>query len=302
MNILVHSGGAAKGSWGFGCYQRAAKSFVFDAYAGVSVGCLNAGMLAMGKYADLLALWENMSNDEVYIGANILDEIRHVAYNRFVYDSKPLWEKIQKFFHIADFQKPFTFGFVSRETGLYYSATPQDFTDDENFQRAVLASASFPEVFPAVPDLYMKDAQGNMMHLQHCIDGGVAHVSPLGDVLKYNPDLIFEINCQSLGMWSDSQTDNNSITQIERDISIMEFNMADADRKRFEDYNDFASQAAAQGIKLIKDSKPVKPYRLITVTPSIQMDSLNFNHAKEWMVAGYADADKVLKNATTETA
>lgn len=291
MNVFIITGGAAKGWHALGVYKRAKENYTFDAFAGISVGALFCGMIAMEKEAELDALSSNMSNDEIYIGANPLDEVRHVAFMKSVYDDKPLWEKVQKYFHIADFKHPFTFGFVSRETGLYYSVTPQDFPDDENLQRAILASASFPEIFPAVPDLYMNDPQGNLIHLKHCVDGGVAHVSPLGDVLKYNPDLIFEASCQSLGMWSDTQTDNNIITQTERDISVIQFNMCAYDRKLFTWINDAAKENPA----FMFGGKPRTYIPLTTITPSIDMSSLDFNHAKEWMAQGYTDAANFLK-------
>lgn len=290
MIALVLSGGGAKGSFQAGALNRVLETYsTFDYVSGVSVGALNGALFAQGRWNDMLAVWNNMSNDEVFTGNNPLDIVRHIGYDRYALNTAPLWEKVQKYVHKADFKIPFSFGFVSRETGKYYSLTPDDFADDANLQLGILASSAFPDVFPEVKMLYLKDGTC----LKHCIDGGLAHVSPLGDVVDKNPDTIIELSCQSIGeIWSDTQADNNIVTQFERDFSIMQFNESAFDRKIFTMVNDAAKENG--GVVTI-GGKPRKYINLITVTPSIEMNSLNFNDAKDWMQVGYADADSVLR-------
>jgi NTE family protein len=65
---LVLSGGGAKGAFQAAAerYAREEKGYNWDIIAGVSVGALNGGMLAMKKYARVQELWETISNGKVY--------------------------------------------------------------------------------------------------------------------------------------------------------------------------------------------------------------------------------------------
>ncbi len=66
---LVLSGGGAKGAFQFGALKyieevvkRAFPAFDYSIIAGVSVGALNGGMMAMGKYEGLQQIWNTVSN------------------------------------------------------------------------------------------------------------------------------------------------------------------------------------------------------------------------------------------------
>lgn len=69
---LVLSGGGAKGAFQFGAiqyieeyYKKQNPSFNYSIIAGVSVGALNATMLAMEKYEVLKEVWTTISADRV---------------------------------------------------------------------------------------------------------------------------------------------------------------------------------------------------------------------------------------------
>src|SRR5262245_65713901 len=67
---LVLTGGGARGAFQFGAeqYAREVKGYRWDVIAGVSVGTLNASMLAMEKYRQLEELWTTDLTGRIYTG------------------------------------------------------------------------------------------------------------------------------------------------------------------------------------------------------------------------------------------
>ena len=76
------------------------------------------------------------------------------------------------------FKIPLKIGRVNLSTGRY-----KFFINDENIHKQILASTAIPVIWSPVP--ITEDGTTHQW-----VDGGVRNVTPLGDVLSFNPDLI----------------------------------------------------------------------------------------------------------------
>ena len=98
---LILSGGGAKGAFQCGAekYAREVKGYNWDIIAGVSVGALNAAMLAMEKYQRLFEIWNTISNNKVYSGGfNLVSTIRLLFGAKSFYGNDPLNKMLQQEF------------------------------------------------------------------------------------------------------------------------------------------------------------------------------------------------------------
>lgn len=119
---------------------------------------------------------------------------------RAIADNTPLYEKLKKFARKENFEDcKFKCGFVSLNTGSFYSINVCDFISDDDFAKGVLASTTMPIVWPPVENINI-----NGTLIQQCVDGGVRNVSPLRyviDDIKNDPSTeeytIIIINCSS---------------------------------------------------------------------------------------------------------
>jgi NTE family protein len=182
---LVLSGGGAKGAFQYMAekYAREEKGYHWDLIAGVSVGALNAVMLAMEKYDRLDEIWKGISNEQVYTGGfNLWAIIRLLFGAKSVLGNDPLRRMIEAEYEPERINTELRIGAVSLQTGEYMVFTP-DFT---NFVDAVLASTAIPLVWSPVQI---------SPQYRDMVDGGVRNISPLGDVLDTDPDEIVVINC-----------------------------------------------------------------------------------------------------------
>ena len=146
---LVLRGGGAKGAFQAAAerYAREKKGYKWDIIAGVSVGALNAGMLAMGKYDRLQKMWETMSNDKVYTGKlNLWALVKMVFGAKSALDNGPLKRLIDEEFEPQLMNTDVRVGAVSLMTGEYHQFRP----NQPEFKDAVLASTAIPIIWAPV--------------------------------------------------------------------------------------------------------------------------------------------------------
>ena len=96
---LVLSGGGAKGAFQFAAekYAREVKGYRWQIISGVSVGALNAMILAMEKYNRLEELWTNISQEQIYTGKFNFWSLLKIAFGaKSIYSNAPLWKIIQE--------------------------------------------------------------------------------------------------------------------------------------------------------------------------------------------------------------
>ena len=198
---LVLSGGGALGAFQFGAVKyieeeikKKALNFDYSSISGVSVGALNAVMLASNQYENLKDVWENITYTSVFKGKLPFPSfIRPLLGFKSILSNKPLEKLINRHISLSKVDKKYSLyiGVVSLFDGKYYSLAPSDFKDDRNFRKTILASTSIPVLNRPVKKVSLKDGRV----LKFLIDGGIRHVSPLADVLADEPDILIVINC-----------------------------------------------------------------------------------------------------------
>lgn len=285
---LVLSGGGAKGAFQFMAekYAREVKGYHWDIIAGVSVGALNGTMLAMEKYDRLEALWQNISNEQVYKGKLNLWSILKIAFGaKSVYSNAPLWELLQQEYQPSKIAVDLRIGVVSLQSGEYVSFKPTD----PGFERAVLASTAIPVVWEPV---FITEEYSEM------VDGGVRNVSPLGDVLDADPDEVVVINC---GPDAPPRLDRPlgnalDIGMHALDVALNEIFVTDV--REFIRINRNVKQAEAQGAILTKENgRPFKYYDCKIIQPDEYLgDTMDFSTRATLMRmdAGWEKAREIL--------
>ncbi|MFQ5875386.1 MAG: patatin-like phospholipase family protein [Dehalococcoidia bacterium] len=285
---LVLSGGGAKGAFQFMAekYAREAKGYKWDIIAGVSVGALNGGMLAMEKYQRLQEIWETISNDKVYTGKmNFWAIVKLFFGAKSIYGNKPLWKMIDQEMERDKFKADLRIGVVSLWTGEYTVFRPAD----PGFNKAVLASTAMPIIWTPVDILPPH---------RDMVDGGVRNISPLGDVLDANPDEVVIINCNPREPSKRDEPLKNVLDIGKRSLEIALNEIFVTDIREFIRINKNVQEAAAGGVTLHNEKgKPFKYYNYKIIEPDQHLDdTLDFSRKaiEKSMKAGWEKAEEVL--------
>ncbi len=283
---LVLSGGGAKGAFQYGAVKyieevvkKKFPGFDYSVIAGVSVGSLNGGMLAMKKYDAMKTLWNTISDNKVYSGNTTFQIVlRIITGHKSALSNKPLTKVLAEHFHLKDVSPDYDYriGVVTLPSGAYKSVSPSHFSNDADFQKAVLASTSIPVIWEPVPCFTFSDG----LEMQSVVDGGLRNVSPLGDVLDDNPDLVVIINCSSPTLSYDQKAGESLLKIAKRSLSDITINQIfNQDVEQFLKVNNLVLQAKKQGAKLRKsDGTKYKHFKAIIIQPSVDMgDTLDFS-------------------------
>jgi NTE family protein len=256
---LILSGGGARGAFQVGAemYAREAKGYQWDIIAGVSVGAMNAAMLAMRHYTRLLELWDHISSDKVYTGGfNLLSLIKIIFGAKSFYDVEPLKKLMQSEFEAGNVIDDLHVGAVSLISGEYVQFTKESM----ELSKAILASAAIPVVFPPV------DVSPDYPAM---VDGGVRNLTPIGDVLSQEPDEIVIINCGREQPETLLKPPENLLTIGLRTLDIMQNEIFVNDMKTFLRINALVKQAEEQGTTLQhpKSGRPLKYFHCQVIEP-----------------------------------
>lgn len=286
---LVLSGGGAKGAFQVGAekYAREVKGYHWAVIAGVSVGALNGSMLAMGKYARLLEVWNNISNDQIYTGGfNLWSVIKLLFGAKSFYGNEPLQILLHQEFEPEKLQTPLLIGTVSLQTGEYIQF-------DNRFPQlegAILASTVMPVIWTPV-DLSAS--------FQAMVDGGVRNISPIGDVLDTEPDEVVIINCAPEGSTPLPEPPGNIVEIGERTLDILLNELFRSDLREFLRINELVKQAAEHGVTLYNPTSgnPLKYYECKVIEPEQPLGgTLDFSQeaVQQSLQAGVEQARKIL--------
>jgi NTE family protein len=294
---LVLSGGGAKGAFQVGAeaYAREVGGFKWDIIAGVSVGALNASMLAMEKYDELRAIWDTASNDKIYTGkmpSNLWDAmvtaVKILLNHKSLLGNDPLRRLIEHHYDAELLRgKDVRVGAVSLRTGAFEMFDP----GRPGFKEAVLASTAMPvywppeQVSPEFPDM---------------VDGGLRNISPLGDVIDNDPDQIVIINCSRREPSEvDAKRVDNLVKIAARSLDIALNEIFVTDLQEFLRINDMVAQLPP-GVTLYKDkakTRAFKNFKSYLIEPQTSLgDTLDFSQASVQMrlEAGRRAAEIVL--------
>lgn len=309
---LVLSGGGANGAFQFGALKYIEEEikprfpdFNYDIIAGVSVGSLNAVMLAMEKFPWLEKIW-NSPNLEKLIFRGKLEVFqvmrRLISLERSILDNSPLLSLLQRYVRLADIRTDLhqlRIGAVTLTSGKYLSLSPEQFDEDVEFQKAILASTAIPILWNPVDEVKTKDGV-----LHHLVDGSIRDTSPLGHVIQFHPEEVIIINCSSprLPLAYDPEPARNLLAIARRalvDIAIDEIFLNDL--REFLTINDLVGQAKAQApeIKLVRrhfltgKEHALQQFQTVLIEPTEHMgDLIDFRPDRiQWRIlAGYQAA------------
>lgn len=194
---LVLSGGGARGLFAIQILKRLRDDgFDFSEIkiiSGVSVGAIIGAMMTQGDLDTIIEVFPKLKNSDVYKGKISL---LNIAKNRllgrnYVLDIEPLHGLLSKYISLSKAQKSpvlFNIGFVDMNTGEYKTCNQYDFTTQEDYIRAIMASCSQPVIWKP------QSFQTWNKKYQNCSDGGIITVSPIKQVITRNPDEIIIIN------------------------------------------------------------------------------------------------------------
>ncbi len=263
---LVLSGGGAKGSFQVGAERvlREVHGFRWERVFGVSVGALNASLLAQQAYRELNDIWLNIREADVYrkfawpVIALRLGLLRKLG----LYDGTPLRDFIQRKVAGRPFVVPAHVGRVSLVSGQY-ELVP---SDSKDFLEAVWHSATMPIIWePIGPNAI--------------VDGGLRNNTPLGDALEFGPTEIVVIACASPKLEA-AKPPVNLLDVVKRglvDITLNEILLNDVEA--FVRINDIVRQAYDEGLTLRRpDGVPYRYCRITVIEPAKPLgDTLDFS-------------------------
>jgi NTE family protein len=266
---LVLSGGGAKGAFQIGVERvlREEQGFQWERIFGVSVGALNAAILAQHAYSQLRELWLRIQEEDVYrkfpwpVVAFRLGLQKKLG----LYDVSPLKELIRRHAAGRTFLTPAHVGRVSLISGEY-ELVPSTAPD---FLEAVWHSATMPVIWEAAG-------------VRAFVDGGIRNVTPLGDALSHGPSEIVVIACNAPGI--EPAPPPTSILDVAKrsltDITINEILRNDVGE--FIRINDLIRQADEAGLTLKRlDGTPYRYCPITVIEPSIPMgDTLDFSQSE----------------------
>lgn len=301
---LVLSGGGAKGAYQVGALEVFFdRGYEFDVLSGVSVGALNGAMIASQQFPALQQLWESISRSDVLKSRTLGGVIKKFALYKIgladpprgLNDHAPLKRLLSSHLLGQEIDIPFHFGFVSLQEGNYVNATIRrnGHKIDEDDILRVLASSAIPVQFDPV------DFYGQVL-----VDGGIRNISPIAEVLPYNPDEIVIIPTEPIGDRQEDKKVNDILEIAKRTIDVMLEEIFKEDIKRFVQINRLVGQAEQHGLTLDKPNG--MPYKFINshiVAPKELLgDSLDFDRDKieERYERGKKRAEEILDNVSVE--
>lgn len=166
---------------------------------------------------------------------------------------------------------------MSLVTGEYRALSPEEFDNDEDFQKAVLASTSIPVIWPPVKEIRIKNEA-----FRDSVDGGIRNISPLGDVIEFDPSEVIIINCSSsrIRLKEDTKASANIFRIAKRALTEITLDeIFNTDITEFLRINRLVQQAERQGCQLLKqDGRPYKSFRTVLIEPDHDLgDTLDFS-------------------------
>jgi NTE family protein len=265
LATLVLSGGGAKGAFQVGAERvLRERGYRWERIFGVSVGALNATLLAQQEYDRLLEVWQTIRERDVYrkFPWPVVAFRLAVLGKRGLHDNTPLRETIRRHAAGRPFRVPAHVGRVSLTTGAYELVA----SDAPEFLDAVWESATMPVIWePIGPRVY--------------VDGGLRNVTPLGDALGFNPTEIVVIVCSPAAL--EAAPPPKDILDVAKrsltDITISEIMLNDV--REFVRINALVRQAEEQGAVLKgPDGTPYRFCPISVVEPSRPLgDTLDFS-------------------------
>ena len=280
MKALCLSGGGCKGAWQTGCLIHLLGDLEtkYDIITGVSVGAINCGFLAQYKHGQekesvekLQELWLQLVNKKIYKPWKFWGRLAALWKPSF-FDSQPLVDLLNKYIDLDKIRatgKKASVGAVNMSSGKYIVFHQ----DNDDFIKAIIASASFPGVLKPVKigdHLWSDGGVKEITPLRTAIDLGATDI----DVLTTSPE-------KRVKMFLESP---NTLDMFKRSIDLASDKIMSNDIEKVQMHNKLAEHGIA-GYNPIKLNIIRPKYNLIE-------DFLDFspNKIREMMKKGYIDA------------
>ena len=280
---VVLSGGGAKGAFQAGVLEVLNdQGYEFEIVSGVSVGTLNGAMLATGQLSTLIKVWENLTPEQVLREQSLFAIARKFLSYKIgfgkppvsKFNNYPLQQLIRKYLLGKEVSVPFHFGFVKLDSGEYIQAVVRRDNDhkiDEMDLSRILASTAIPVIFNPV-------IQGDSIW----VDGGLRNISPIKEVLPFNPDRVVIIPTEPLEEATVAAEVKDIIDIAFQAITIMLDEIFEEDIDRFLCINRLVEQAEKEGITLRKSNgDPYKFIEPIIIAPTTGLgDAIDFDNKR----------------------
>jgi NTE family protein len=258
---LVLSGGGAKGAFQAGVleYLHEKGKLDFDVVCGVSVGALNATMVAQGEFEKLKELWLGIKEDKDILKKNSWLGI--ILGKNSLNDNQPLKELIQRYVDRKKIIDNFTsqgkilkIGVVSLTTGEYKAISPTH----SSFLQMLLASTTIPVMFKPF-NISAADYQ--------MVDGGVRNITPLKDAIDAGADEIVVVLASPRWVQTGKKDYKNILQVIARTFDILSNEVYINDIENCEWYN----------VHMVDDGEHRKIDLKIVEPAEFFMDTLEFH-------------------------
>ncbi|WP_441000676.1 patatin-like phospholipase family protein [Fodinibius sp. SL11] len=248
---LVLPGGGAKGAFQAGVLQvLREQGFTYDVISGISVGSLNGAMLATDQFETMIEVWKDLTPKQVYREKTLVGLARRYLQYKIglgkppvsKFDNGPLHSLLRNHLKGRPTTVPFTFGYVKLETGRYVRASiphQESHTINEEDICRILASTAIPAVFNPVS-----------VNGYQCVDGGLRDISPIREVLPYNPHRAIIIPTKPTDGLPRPVKSRDIIDIAFRSIDIMMDEIFYEDIARFLTINQLVRQAEDEGVEL----------------------------------------------------
>ena len=217
MKALVLSGGGAKGSIETTILQLLKNdglNFEDIKYvSGVSIGSVIGALVVQGDENIAIDLFPHIKNRQIYKGKlNIWNGLwQRLRGKNFVMDASPLFNLLKQYISLDKAKrsdKIFHIGLVNYESGKYVSYTQHDFDSNDEYIRCIIASSSQPMIWKHSSFKTKFDS------VEFGYDGGVIHISPIGEILQYNPSEVIIINASSVDVEFDTKLQHTEQEQL----------------------------------------------------------------------------------------
>lgn len=280
MKALVLSGGGSKGAYQAGALKHLIGNLQinYNIICGVSVGAINAAFLSQFKAGqevesslELTDWWLKLNTESIYKRWMPFGRW-HALWQPSFYDSQPLIDLITKNIsldRIRESGKKVSVGAVSLSSGKYTIFNQ----DNDNFIKAVIASASFPGMLKPI------EINGHLW-----ADGGVKEITPIRTAIEMGAteiDIVITSPETRVKMYLEKP---NTIDVLKRSLDLSADKIMANDIEKVHMYNRLALQGDP-------DRKVIK-LNIIRPKNNLIKDLLDFTPSKikEMMEKGYEDA------------
>ncbi|HPR64852.1 MAG TPA: patatin-like phospholipase family protein [Thermoanaerobaculia bacterium] len=217
---LVLSGGGAKGAFQAGVIESLQiKNIAFGFVSGVSVGALNAVMVAQNQIPEMVKMWQQIKSSKDVYTKRLLGFLSPLFGASSLYDPGPLSHIIRENVDSDRLKHSgiqLRIGMVNLVSGTYSVADQ----DHPKLPDCILASTAIPLAFPPVS---LADGGDPM------VDGGIRNIAPLAEAIEWGAEEIHVILCQDRNFVPEKKNYRHPMNIVLRSLDILMDEMVRSD-------------------------------------------------------------------------